>query len=138
MSLANYFENVKGIGVLGTADPEGKVDLAIYARPHVIDEETVAFIMRDRLSHRNVAANPHAAYLFLEDTEGYNGLRMHLTRTLEEADPKKIEALRRRSRVAEDFAARDAFLVYLKVNEVRPLVKEQSESNKPSAADVKH
>jgi hypothetical protein len=51
MSLANYFENVKGVGVLGTADPEGKVDLALYARPHVIDEETVAFIMRDRLSH---------------------------------------------------------------------------------------
>ena len=126
MSLVNYFENVKGVGILGTADREGKVDLAIYARPHVIDEETVAFIMRDRLSHRNVAANPHAAYLFLEDTEGYNGLRMHLTRTLEEADPKKIEALRRRGRVAVDFAASDAFLVYFKVNEVRPLVKEQS------------
>ena len=92
MSLANYFENVKGVGVLGTADPEGKVDLAIYARPHVIDEQTVAFIMRDRLSHRNVAANPHAAYLFLEDTEGYNGLRMHLTKTFEEADPQKIDA----------------------------------------------
>ena len=36
MSLANYFENVKGIGVLGTADPEGKVDLAICARPQVL------------------------------------------------------------------------------------------------------
>jgi hypothetical protein len=28
MSLVNYFENVKGVGILGTADPEGKVDLA--------------------------------------------------------------------------------------------------------------
>jgi len=133
MSLANYFENVKGVGVLGTADPEGKVDLAIYARPHVIDEQTVAFIMRDRLSHRNVAANSHAAYLFLENTEGYNGLRMHLTKTGEETDPKKIEALRRKSRGAEDFAAPNAFLVYFKVDEVRPLVKEQSESALPSA-----
>ena len=33
MSLANYFDNVKGIGILGTANPEGKVDLALYARP---------------------------------------------------------------------------------------------------------
>jgi hypothetical protein len=137
MSLANYFENVKGVGVLGTADREGKVDLAIYARAHVIDEETVAFIMGDRRSHRNVAANPHAAYLFLEDTEGYNGLRMHLTRTLEETDPKKIEAMRRRSRVAEDGVARDAFLVYFKVDEVRPLVKGKSESDMPSAAAAK-
>ncbi len=132
MSLANYFENVKGMGVLGTADAEGKVDLAIYARPHVIDEKTVAFIMRDRLSHRNVAANPHAAYLFLEDAEGYNGLRMHLTKTLEETDSQKIEALRRRSRIGEDFAAPDTFLVHFRVDEVRPLVKEQSESNMPS------
>ncbi len=134
MSLANYFENVKGVGVLGTADLEGKVDLAIYARPHVIDEETVAFLMRDRLSHRNVAANPHAAYLFLEDTEGYNGLRMHLTKTAEEANPEKIESLRRRSRVAEDFAPRDAFLVYFKVDEVRPLAKDRSELTMPSVA----
>ncbi len=134
MSLANYFENVKGVGVLGTADLDGKVDLAIYARPHVIDEETVAFLMRDRLSHRNVAANPHAAYLFLEDTEGYNGLRMHLTKTAEETDPEKIESLRRRSRVAEDFAARDAFLVHFRVDEVRPLAKDRAELNMPSVA----
>lgn len=126
MSLANYFENVKGVGVLATADSEGRVDLAIYARPQVIDEETVAFIMSDRRSHKNVSANPHAAYLFLEDTEGYNGLRMHLTKKAEETDPEKIESLRRRRRVAEDFAARDAFLVYFKVDEVRSLVKERS------------
>ena len=134
MSLANYFDNVKGIGILGTADSDGKVDLAIYARPQVIDEETVAFLMEDRLSHRNVAANPHAAYLFLEDTEGYNGLRMHLTKTAEETDRVKIEALRRRSHVSEDFAPRDAFLVSFKVDKVRPLAKGQAESSLPSAA----
>jgi len=61
VNLANYFAKVKGIGVLGTADSEGKVDLAIYARPHVIDDQTVAFIMQDRHSHADVAANPHTA-----------------------------------------------------------------------------
>lgn len=124
MSLANYFDNVKGIGILGTADAEGKVDLAIYSRPQVLDEETVTFLMEDHLSHRNIGANPHAAYLFLEDTEGYNGLRMHLTKTLEETDPRKIEARRGASRVGEDFAATEGFLVQFKVDEVRPLTKE--------------
>ena len=122
MSLANYFDNVKGIGVLGTADPEGKVDLAIYARPHVIDGQTVAFIMRDHLSHDNVVANPHAAYLFIEQAEGYNGLRMHLTKTAEETDRKKIEALRRKSRGDEDTAGTNIFLVHFRVDEIRPLV----------------
>ena len=51
MSLAEYFETAKGTGVLATANDQGRVDAAIYARPHVIDSETVAFIMRERLSH---------------------------------------------------------------------------------------
>ena len=130
MSLANYFDGTKGIGILGTADLEGNVDLAIYARPQVVDEETVAFVMGDHLSHKNITANPHAAYLFLEDTESYNGLRMHLTKTQEETDPQKIEAMRRKVHSIEDFEATEAFLVHFKVDEVRPLVKEHM----PSAA----
>lgn len=122
MSLANYFDNVKGIGVLGTADPEGKVDLALYARPHVIDDETVAFVMEDHLSHRNIAANPHAAYLFLEDGEGYHGLRLYLTKTFEETDREKIAALQHLDRRDEDSAAREGYLVYFQVDEVRRLV----------------
>ncbi len=38
MSLGEYFENVEGVGILSTADAEGNVDSAIYARPHVVDE----------------------------------------------------------------------------------------------------
>jgi hypothetical protein len=122
MDLAKYFDTVKGMGVLGTADAEGKVDLAIYARPHVTDNQTVAFLMRDRLSHANVTANPHAAYLYVEQAEGYRGLRMYLTWTGEETDPKKIEALRRRSRPEEDPATTNVFLVHFRVDEIRPLV----------------
>ena len=122
MDLAQYFDKVKGVGVLGTADPQGKVDLAIYARPHIIDDQTVAFIMRDHLSHAHVAANPHAAYLFIEQGEGYGGLRMYLTRTKEETDPKKIQAVRRRSRGDEDTANTKVFLVHFRVDEIRPLV----------------
>jgi len=122
MDLASYFDKAKGVGVLGTADSEGKVDLAIYARPHVIDNHTVAFIMRDRLSHANVAGNPHAAYLFLEQAKGYRGLRLYLTRTAEETDPKEIKAMRRRSPGDEDAAATRVFLVYFRVDAVRSLV----------------
>jgi len=129
MDLAQYFDKAKGVGVLGTADPEGKVDLAIYARPHIIDDQTVAFIMRDHLSHAYVAANPHAAYLFVERGEGYNGLRLYLTWTAEETDPEKIEAMRRRSRRDEDPAKTKAFLVYFRVDEVRPLVGSSASSS---------
>ena len=51
MDHNDYFENTKGTGVLSTADDNGKVNAAIYARPHFLKDGTVAFIMRDRLSH---------------------------------------------------------------------------------------
>jgi hypothetical protein len=35
MSLTEYFLTTEGVGVLGTADVEGNVDMAVYARPHV-------------------------------------------------------------------------------------------------------
>ena len=58
MNLRDYFESVKGHGVLATADKDGRVDVAVYARPHFIDDETIAFIMRDRLTHHNLQSNP--------------------------------------------------------------------------------
>jgi hypothetical protein len=37
MGLIDYFEKTQGTGVLATADAQGKVDLALYARPLVGD-----------------------------------------------------------------------------------------------------
>jgi hypothetical protein len=45
MDLKTYFENSEGLGVLATADSQGKVDVALYARPHVVDENTIGLIM---------------------------------------------------------------------------------------------
>jgi len=127
MSLGEYFEHAEGIGILSTADAEGNVDSAIYARPHVVDEDTVAFIMGDHLSHSNIESNPHAAYLFLEQgrgegSAGYSGLRLHLTMTGEETDPKKVEAARRKERKEENYGGTKKFLVHFKVDQARRLV----------------
>jgi len=122
MSLADYFENTEGVGVLGTADSEGKVDLAVYARPHVVDETTVAFIMGDHLSHENLKSNPQAAYLFVEAGGGYAGKRLYLVKTAEETDPERIEAMRRESRKGRDYGGDAKFLVTFTVAKTRPLV----------------
>ena len=61
MDLKTYFENTKGVGVLATADKDGKVDAALYSRPHFMEDGTIALIMNDRLTHYNLTSNPHAA-----------------------------------------------------------------------------
>ena len=79
--LKEYFENTKGMSVIATADSEGKVNMAIYSRPHFLEEGSLAFIMRDRLTHHNLQTNPHAAYLFVEEGPGYKGKRLHLKKS---------------------------------------------------------
>ena len=41
MELRDYFENKNGLGVLATADVEGKVNTAVYARPHIMEDGTL-------------------------------------------------------------------------------------------------
>ncbi|MCU0557215.1 MAG: pyridoxamine 5'-phosphate oxidase family protein [Desulfobacterales bacterium] len=120
MDLKDYFENTKGFGVLSTADSAGKVDAAIYARPHILDDGSWAFIMRERLTHHNLQSNPHAAFLFKEDSPGYRGKRFFLTKTREEEDSDLLQSLRRRQYLGDENATR--FLVVFRVEQELPLV----------------
>ncbi len=122
MKLKNYFENTKGMGVLSTADNQGKVNSAIYSRPHVMEDGSLAFIMRDRLTHKNTELNSHAVYLFREDGPGYNGKRLYLTRIREERDADLIDSLSRRSYASDRDRRVSRFLVYYKLEKELPLV----------------
>ena len=117
MNLSEYFEKEEGLGVLSTADASGHVDTAIYARPHVMDDQTVAFIMADRKSHHNLRSNPHAAYLFKEDGSGYSGLRLYLTKTQEEKNTERMRSLIRRKRYEKDEES-DLYLVSFRVDKI--------------------
>jgi hypothetical protein len=124
MSLSQYFDKTKGFGVLATSDASGQVNQAIYAKPCFLDPDddtTCSFIMTKRLSHDNVAHNPSAAYLFIEEGVGYAGKRLSLTVMQEEADPEKIKAVRRRSAppISED---EGKYLVHFHIEGVRPLI----------------
>ncbi|AQT69999.1 Pyridoxamine 5'-phosphate oxidase [Anaerohalosphaera lusitana] len=121
MSLADYFENAQGTGILATTDADGNVDLAVYARPHVENEGTIAFVMADKLSHANLQSNPKAAYMFIEKTDGYQGKRLHLQKIREESDPELVESIRRRKRPDSPDASKST-AVYFKVTKIRPLV----------------
>ncbi len=124
MKLSDYFENATGKGILATADSQGSVDAAVYSRPHFIDDETVAWIMLDRLTHANLRSNGKAAYLFIESGDKYTGKRLYLTKTKEETDPEKIDAIRWRKSytVPEGDAYQPRYLVYFHIDKVLPLV----------------
>ena len=120
MELKEYFENTVGSGILATADSDGKVDAAIYARPHIMDDGSIALIMRDRLSHHNLQSNSHACYMFIEKTPGYKGKRFFLTKIREEQDSELLQSLRRRQYLNEKDESK--FLVFFKIDRELPLV----------------
>ncbi len=123
MQLNQYFAQASGVGVLSTADRKGKVDAAIYAKPHVMDDGTLAFIMRDRLTHHNVQENPYASYLFIEQGSGYKGVRIFLKKVKEDTDAELIGKMTRRClSPEEDAAAGPKFLVYFEIEKVLDLI----------------
>ena len=123
MELKEYFDKHNGFGVLSTADGEGRVNAAVFARPHFFDDGSVGFIMPDRLTHRNLTVNDYAAYLFREDTgekeHAYLGKRLYLKKIEEVRDEARIAPLRRRT-YGDD---RDgSFLVIFKVEKILSLI----------------
>ena len=120
MSLNEYFEHTEGFGVLATADGDGRVDAAVYARPHVLEDGTVAMIMRDRLTHHNLQSNPHATYLFREKKPGYKGKRLFLTKISEVQEGELMQSLRRRQYIDEKDEAK--FLVFFSIDKELPLI----------------
>jgi len=123
MRLKDYFEIHKGAGVLATADANGQVNAAIYARPHVAEDGRVGFIMRERRSWRNICENPNASYLFMAQGTPYSGIRLQLQMDCEEFDEKLILVMTRSwLSPDEDVALGPKHLVYFHIESVRSLV----------------
>lgn len=123
MNLEEYFETTNGVGVLSTADDQGKVNAAIYGRPHFMDERTIAFIASDRLTHANLKKSPFAIYLFKQDGS-YKGYRLYLTKTHEEKNSPLIEQLRRKKYkgLGRQYDTESKFLIYFSIEKVLPLI----------------
>jgi hypothetical protein len=123
MTLKEYFHDANGVGIISTADKEGRVDAAIYARPQIMDDGTIAFIMRDRLTHHNLKDNPFAAYLFVEAEPGFKGVRLFLKKVREDENADLIEKMTRRCLTPEEDAAKGPkFIVYFEIEKALKLI----------------
>jgi len=122
MKLAELFPE-GGRGVIGTADAQGQVDLAVFAVPHIIDEETLAWGIGEGRTFNNLKENGKASFLYLAPTRGYSGWRLTLT-LKETGEGALLEEIRqgaaKHSWVMDVSAIKH--VVYFKVEEVRPLV----------------
>ena len=123
MNLAELFTHPR-LGVMSTSSPDGTVNSAVYARPHVIDETTLVWGMTDKRSYQNLTSNRHAAFLFKTSGPGFSGVRltMELIRTEEEGELLAAIKASTDAIVGPGAGASVTNAAWFRVVEVRPLI----------------
>ncbi|MFC1494997.1 pyridoxamine 5'-phosphate oxidase family protein [Thermodesulfobacteriota bacterium] len=122
MDLEQYFKETEGTGIIATSDDKGRVNMAVYSKPHFMNNGEIAFIMMEKLTHHYLQSNDHAAYLFKEEGNGYNGKRMYLTKLREEKDTELLYSIRSKKYQSGEDDGRPRFLVFFKIDKVLPLI----------------
>lgn len=123
MRVSEYL-STGGSGVIATADRDGIINTAIYAVPHVVDDETVAWGMSEGRTCRNLRENPNAAFILRAPGDGAAGVRMTLKLRSIEKSGGMLDAIRARARSVSGAAAAEMvrYVGLFDVVEVRPLV----------------
>jgi len=123
MTLKDYFESRSGVCILSSADRSGKVTTAVYSAPRVMEDGSVCFIMRERLTYRNILDNPHAACMYIEHGGGYQGIRLFLAKVREVNDQDLIARMTRRNLTPEEDRSKGPkHLVIFRVDKILPLI----------------
>ena len=123
MNLAELFTH-PGLGVMSTSSPQGTVNSAVYARPHVIDETTLVWGTTDKRTYQNLTRNPHAAFLFKTSGPGFSGVRLTLELIRTEEEGELLAAIKANTEeiVGPGSGAAVTHAVWFRVTEIRPLV----------------
>ena len=112
-----------GRGVIGTASKTGVVNMAVYAIPHIVDKETVAWGMTDGRTLDNVRENPNASYAYFAPGEGFRGARLTLSLSRTEDSGEMLAKIRERTAASSPGNPEAVkHVAYFKVVETRPLV----------------
>lgn len=112
-----------GRGIIATASKDGEVNTAVYAVPHVVDAETVAWGMTDGRTWNNVRQNPRAAYAYFAPGEGFRGARLSLSLVRTEDSGEMLAKIRQRTAATSPGNPEAVkHVAYFQVVELRPLV----------------
>jgi hypothetical protein len=123
MNFSELFTN-PGLGVMSTSSSDGKVNSAVYARPHIIDETTLVWGMTDKRTYQNLTRNRHAAFLFKTSSPGFSGVRLALELIKTEEEGELLETIKANADVVVGPGAGAAVThaVWFRVTEVRDLI----------------
>ena len=125
--LMEYFNKMPRLGSLSTAGKDGKVNVAVFGSPKMIDEKRVVMGLRKNRTFANLQENPFAVFMIMEPgktaTE-WRGLRVYLKMTGSRTEGEGLASVRSEiaARAGEAAAKTIHAAVTFEVYDVRPLV----------------
>jgi hypothetical protein len=125
--LMEYFNKQPRLGTLSTSSKDGKVDVAIFGSPHMIDEKTVVMATAKNRTLANLQENPYAVFMIVEPGKTimeWKGVRVYLKMNECSTSGELIDTVRTQTAkfVGESAAKMLYAAVAFEVGEVRPLV----------------
>ncbi len=125
--LIEYFNKQPRLGGLSTAGKDGRVNIAYFLSPRMIDEKTVVMAIGNNRTFANLLQNPYAAFMIFEPgmaISDWKGVRIYLKMKEYQTSGEKVEMMR--AQVAQLAGEEPAKMVHaavtFEVQEIRPLV----------------
>ena len=82
--LMEYFNKMPRLGTLSTSDKDGKVNVAYFGSPRMVDEKTVFMGLGKNRTFANLQENANAVFMIMEpggSLPEWKGVRVYLKMT---------------------------------------------------------
>ncbi len=115
--------NEKGIGIIGTSDKHGWVNMAIYSPPIITPDNILVFAATQRLTYKNLTENPKAMFMYICSERPWKGVRISLSLVKDETSGYMLKLLKKRfeSMGYLELASEICHALYFKIEEIRAL-----------------
>ena len=125
--LMEYFNKNPRLGTLSTSSKDGKVNVACFGSPHMVDEKTVVISMGKNRTFANLQENPFAVYMIMEPGKtvmDWKGVRVYMKMKEYSTSGPMLDTIRSQTAkfVGEEAAKMLYAAVTFEVDEVRPVV----------------
>ncbi len=125
--LMEYFNKQPRIGTLSTSSKDGKVDVAYFGSPRMVDEKTVVMAVRKNQTFANLQENPNAVFMILEQASappGWKGVRVYLKMTDFQTSGEKLNMMKKAiaEKAGEEVAKTMHAALTFDIQAVRPLM----------------
>ena len=126
-TLMEYFNKQPRLGCLSTSGKDGKVDVACFGSPRMVDEKTVVMSVRKNRTFNNLLDNPNAVFMIMEPgktSPEWKGVRVYLKMKGYDTSGEKLEKARAQTAkaVGEEAAKAVHAAITFEIVEVRPIV----------------